>query len=389
MISTNNLITKPSRVRFGSVMILMMVSLAACSSNKPAASSSATTQIPAPTTQVPSTGQSISTPGSNSRPAVLFQDDFSVPSTDWNVFDSGDIIREYADGEFRAYVDNDKNPHRYPIAFVGRAFGDVRLEVDFHRASGSDAVRAHLVCRRAGEQEYVFGSIDFQGEARIGTFLGDMQEIVASEVGFDISPSGVNSLRLDCVGSTISLYVNGELAVTTPVETVAEGSVGFAAGGATEGQTDIRFDNFVVYPVENQGASVTQANIGGINACELITKEEAEAALASPVGDPIEEIYPPIYGCRYESTGFNYVSVSVIAYEDAKQAEVAFQVAIDINSYTEVSGIGDRASRGIIYDISVLKGKYELSIDLSNDEDDEIQFEKAKTLAALVVDRLP
>ena len=103
-------------------------------------------------------------------------------------------------------------------------------------------------CRRASEQSYVFGSVDFQGEARIGTFLNDFQEIVASEQGVNISPKDVNKMRLDCIGDTITLYVNGDLAVTTPVESAAEGAVGFAAGGATDGLTDIRFDNFIVYP---------------------------------------------------------------------------------------------------------------------------------------------
>ena len=53
-----------------------------------------------------------------------------------------------------------------------------------------------------------------------------------------------------------------------------------------------------------------------------------------------------------------------------------------------MEGIGDRAydSRPI-GDITVLKGKYELSIDVSASGQDE--FEVAKELAAKAVDRLP
>lgn len=192
----------------------------------------------------PSANMVITTP----TPLVLFADDFSDPSSGWNIFKSDDVIREYVDDEFRTFVDNAKNKYRYPIASIDRTFGDVRLMVDFRRVSGIDATRAHLVCRYAAERNYVFGSIDFQGEAQIGTRLDDMQEIVANAQDVEITPHDMNTMRLDCIGDTISLYINGDLVVSSPVEAEAEGAVGFAAGGATDGPTDIRFDNFIVYP---------------------------------------------------------------------------------------------------------------------------------------------
>jgi len=84
------------------------------------------------------------------------------------------------------------------------------------------------------------------------------------------------------------------------------------------------------------------------------------------------------------------VNVDVLTYDNADDAESIFQLAIDINDYPEVDGIGDRAydSRPI-GDITVLKGKYELSVDVANVSTSDADFEVAKDLAKKAVDRLP
>lgn len=127
----------------------------------------------------------------------------------------------------------------------------------------------------------------------------------------------------------------------------------------------------------------------GVDACALVTKEEAEAVLGASVGEPTQEDVPPISACSYETPDFDTVSVSVLTYDDADQAEEGFQMAIDINDYPEVSGLGDRAydSRPI-FDVTVQKGRYEVDVDVSL-EGDEADFETAKELAATAVDRLP
>jgi len=126
-----------------------------------------------------------------------------------------------------------------------------------------------------------------------------------------------------------------------------------------------------------------------IDACALVIKEEAEAALGASVSEPTREDTPPIAACSYETADFDSVSVSVLTYDDSDQAEEGFQMAIDINDYPEVPGIGDRA-----YDarpgfgLTVLKGRYELEVDVSL-EGGEADFEAAKELAATAVERLP
>ncbi len=55
-----------------------------------------------------------------------------------------------------------------------------------------------------------------------------------------------NLIRLDCVGSTLTLYVNGEFVGETVDSSIGAGDVGLYAGTFSVPGTDILFDNFVV-----------------------------------------------------------------------------------------------------------------------------------------------
>ena len=137
------------------------------------------------------------------------------------------------------------------------------------------------------------------------------------------------------------------------------------------------------------GESEGEEASSSIDACALVTKEEAEAVLGASVGDAQREDTPPVTACTYETADFDSVSVSVLTYEDSDQAEEGFQMAIDINDFPEVPGIGDRAyDARPAFGLTVLKGRYELEVDVSL-EGDEAEFVAAKDLAATAVERLP
>jgi hypothetical protein len=179
---------------------------------------------------------------------VLFQDDFSNPASGaWFTDQTEAIVRGHVDGEFRIFVNNDESSYVYPSTWTQQDFGDVRIEVDVRRVSGPDDASAYLLCRRADQRQYIFGDVDFEGEARIGVVSDDLQEILADEEGIVGLQEGVNHLRLDCIADVVSLYANGNLVASAEVDGPAEGAVGFASGGVGSGQTDFRFDSFVVY----------------------------------------------------------------------------------------------------------------------------------------------
>ena len=126
-----------------------------------------------------------------------------------------------------------------------------------------------------------------------------------------------------------------------------------------------------------------------VDACSLVTKDEAEAALGAPVGDGEAQDFAPIYNCRYETEDFDILDVTVVVYDDDETAELAYEMVLEINDYPEIGGLGERAyDASPLGGVNVLQGRYELSIDVSAGESDE-DFDTATGLAERAVDRLP
>jgi hypothetical protein len=174
----------------------------------------------------------------------------------------------------------------------------------------------------------------------------------------------------------------------TPAATAT--ATGTLTAAATAAATGTRAPATQASPRATQAATATpQASTGEIDPCALVTKAEAEAIVGESLDEPLETITELLVSCLYSTPDFDSVNVDVLIYDSEDNAESGFQLALDINDYPEVDGIGDRAydSRPI-GEITVLKGKYELSVDVSV-EGGDADFETAKDVAAKAVDRLP
>jgi len=98
-------------------------------------------------------------------------------------------------------------------------------------------------------ENYYFGIISSDGYYAIGTVIGGTQSII----GENMQPSDAvntgyesNRIRFDCVGSTLSLYVNGKLVQEETDSSFTSGDVGLMAGTFDTAGAQIAFDNFVV-----------------------------------------------------------------------------------------------------------------------------------------------
>lgn len=121
------------------------------------------------------------------------------------------------------------------------------------------------------------------------------------------------------------------------------------------------------------------------DACQLLTRQEVEAALGTPVGDPPEATGT---ACRWVArSGPDAAMVAVIVYDSPAQARKAFQKAVEVNGYRSVSGLGEAAYSSPMYDVTVLTGKYELTVDVSLLADEPGPV--ARKLAAQAGKRLP
>jgi hypothetical protein len=161
----------------------------------------------------------------------------------------GEGITDYADNNYEIRVDTANtdvwaNPE-------GQSFTDVRVEVKAQKVTGgTDNNDFGVVCRYKDESNFYFFIISSDGYYGIGKVKDGTQELIGMD---SMLPSdkinlsdATNEIRGDCIGSTLTLYVNGQQVDSQTDTDFTDGNVGLIAGTFEETYTDILFDDFVV-----------------------------------------------------------------------------------------------------------------------------------------------
>jgi len=176
---------------------------------------------------------------------VLYQEDFSNNSSGWDRAINDGGIMDYDNGGFRILIRESKL--NYWSTPAGN-YQDVRVEVDVTKLNGPDENRAGVMCRyRNGD--YYFFIISNDGYYAVGKFIGGMTLLIGQEfmqqTGF-VQLDQVNHLRADCIGDTLTFYVNFNQVASVQDTDFPTGGVGVLAGSFDEPGVDVLFQNFVV-----------------------------------------------------------------------------------------------------------------------------------------------
>jgi hypothetical protein len=179
--------------------------------------------------------------------------------------DTADAQARYDQGGYRITV---KTPNRYqsvlywpsntsPIAAVNRlGLSDERIEVEATRLAGPDDGTVSLYCRAQKDNPdkyYLFQIGPGDGYYWIAVFFGPGEQDNKTIAGGDNAPrlpaakvgSAPTRLRADCIGDTLTLYVNGQKIAEGHDTTLATGQGGgFDASTYLSGGMDVVFRNF-------------------------------------------------------------------------------------------------------------------------------------------------
>ena len=178
---------------------------------------------------------------------VLFYDDFSDSSSGWDSVRDADGMTDYDGGAYRIQV---LKPDYDFWANPGLSFTDTRIEVDATKQGGPDDNDFGVICRYVDTNNFYFLVISSDGYYGIGKVLDgehiliDMDNMLPTDHVKQGSVS--NAIRADCVGSTLSLYVNGQFVDSKNDSSFTSGDVGLMAGTFNTPGTDIAFDNYNV-----------------------------------------------------------------------------------------------------------------------------------------------
>jgi hypothetical protein len=129
-----------------------------------------------------------------------------------------------------------------------------------------------------------------------------------------------------------------------------------------------------------------------LDACELVTQDEVETAIGTAVvaGEP--EQAANLYTCSYsdpEAPIFGLAGVAVFVADNEDDAREIYDLAkSNAAEVQEVTGVGEEAYwDAILNTMQVVEGRYELSIDVSSDIED--QLAAATAIAQTTLGRLP
>ena len=173
-----------------------------------------------------------------------FTDDFSDPASGWGASSHETYVRGYQQGRYLFQIDV---PRWFVWAMGGRNYTDVELEV-VAKAAGHPDNHYGLICRYDEGQFYYF-AISSDGYYAIYRMNAD--EELRPLSGRAMLRSATirtndtdNRIAASCVGSTLTMYVNGEQVAQVEDETLSKGDVGMAAGAVSQGGVSIWFDDF-------------------------------------------------------------------------------------------------------------------------------------------------
>jgi hypothetical protein len=228
-----------------SFVLAMLVIACSCSSLIPTAT----------TPQPPAGGGGNTQPtvggGSNGQ-QILFQDDFSNTNSGWDQAHTDIGSTDYENGGYRINV---IQSDAYFFANPYQSFqNDVRIEVDATKIGGPDDNAFGVICRYQDMDNYYYFYISSDGYVGIGMNIAGMRTIISDSSGNLTSDSSINQgaasnhLRADCIGNTLTLFVNGtQVATATDSSFTTGGDVGLIATTYKVDGTDIMFDNLFVY----------------------------------------------------------------------------------------------------------------------------------------------
>jgi hypothetical protein len=184
---------------------------------------------------------------------ILFQDDFSNPQSGWVDADLGDIQFAYSGGSRHITVkQGNLNSHDL---LPSQNFGDVSLEADATLTSGPTNSVFGLICRATADSvlqsgyEFLITADGNYGILKVSGPNAGETNLLGQEGKSDaiLTGNATNHLHVDCAGSNLVLYANGQQLIAVQDGDFKQGQVGFGISSPSDSPGyEVDFDNFIV-----------------------------------------------------------------------------------------------------------------------------------------------
>jgi hypothetical protein len=179
---------------------------------------------------------------------IVFSDSFSGTNTNWLTYSEDYGYVNLQDGALHIlnYTNSDYSCDTYPYL----SFTDFILEVDMTFIEGSTNNWQSVMARYSGDSLYYF-DISADGYYSIGIWddtayeYDSLVETTYSE--YILQGRNTNTVRVECIGNSLSLTVNGHILAQVTDSTCTTGEVGLEVSSMDGDYSKVSFDNFVIY----------------------------------------------------------------------------------------------------------------------------------------------
>ena len=190
-------------------------------------------------------------PDACSGEGVLFADNFAADQNcGWALYSQGGAVTEIADGVMRLST---SQPGQVWWTNPQRQFDDVIVTVQARQMAGPNDNAYGVICRYQNADNFYIFLISGDGYYAIGKYQSGRPQIEYLSGGGEFQASDVinqgvatNQIRASCIGSELSLAVNGLPLVTVSDPTFVVGDIGLGASTFQPGTAVIAFDNVQV-----------------------------------------------------------------------------------------------------------------------------------------------
>jgi hypothetical protein len=179
----------------------------------------------------------------------VFRDGFDSQNGNWTTYSSGNESAFYENGKL--HIKN-STASVYPSAsyIKQRQFSDFALEVDMELVSGSTASWQSVVCRYNGMGDSYMFCINANGKYSILKAVAGVATMLKTPTSSSHIKTGLgvaNNIRIECIGDSLTLYVNGFRVAHVSDDTLVTGNVGLSVESASSEYSEGAFDNVVIW----------------------------------------------------------------------------------------------------------------------------------------------
>jgi DNA-directed RNA polymerase subunit RPC12/RpoP len=221
----------------------------------PAAPSAAPTYAPATAFPTPTTAEDTPSPTSTPVPfstpfaRVLFHDNFSTKKV-WSVHDDSNYTLAYVKGGYRMFINENGGESTW---LDTTHYKDINVAADVKYVAGPDDGRFGVICRvaDAGFYSFEFSPNGWYAIEKYASSTTTSTSNVLAEGSMDTSnfnKDTIYHLRGDCVGHTLTLYMNDEALLQVSDSSYVSGGIGLVANIGSSGDlgVDVLFSNYSV-----------------------------------------------------------------------------------------------------------------------------------------------